>query len=51
MKHLYPRKKIFIVTSIRKMLHMQMEIKNLREYYDVYVQRETSLLADVFENF
>ena len=28
-----------------------MEIKNLREYYDVYVQRETSLLADVFENF
>ena len=27
------------------------EIKNLREYYDLYVQSDTFLLPDVFKNF
>ena len=34
-----------------KRVFKDFEIKNLREYYDFYVQSDTLLLADVFENF
>ena len=35
------------VQKVRKVF----KIKNLGEYHDLYVQSDTSLLADVFENF
>ena len=33
-----------------KRVYNDFKIKNLREYYDLYVQSKTFLLADVFEN-
>ena len=35
----------------RKRVCKDFEIKNSGEYHDLYVQNDTLLLADVFENF
>ena len=39
------------ITRIQKRVCKDFEIKDLREYHDLYVQSDTLLLADVFENF
>ena len=45
MKHSYLKNMSFTVTQ------KDFETENLREYNDLYVQRDTLLLGDVFENF
>ena len=35
----------------RKRVCKDFDIKNLGKYHDLYLQRNTSLLADVFDNF
>ena len=60
MKHHYLKNTIFIVAmenitdadySHTKRVCKDFEIKHLGEYHDLYAQRNTLLLADVFENF
>ena len=40
-----------IARTQKELVCKYFEIKNLGEYYDLYVQSATFLLADVFENF
>ena len=37
--------------SMQRTVWKEFEIKNLREYHDLYVQIDTSLIDDVFETF
>ena len=39
------------IMCTQKRVCKDFEVKNLGEYHDLYVQRDTLLLADVFENF
>ena len=59
-KYHYLRNKIFTVTYAWHILLIRItgtrnckdfKIKNLHEHHDLYFQRNTSLLANVFENF
>ena len=62
-KHHYPKRKIMFYNHLNtedftdadyahvKRVCRDFEIKNLGEYHDLYVQSETLLLGDVFENF
>ena len=47
-------KNLFTANYIKKTLLMNLlfeEFKSLGDYYDLYVQSDTLMLADVFENF
>ena len=55
MKHHYLKNKIFTVRNAaythRRRVSKCFEMKNLAKYHDMYVQSDTLLSVDVFENF
>ena len=48
--NLMQQKISLIVTHVQKIFE-ELKLKNLGDYHDLYVQSDTLLLADVFENF
>ena len=40
-----------LIIGTWKKVYKEFKSKNLRDYHDLYVQSDTLLLADVFENF
>ena len=40
-----------MITNMQKKVSDTSEIKNLAEYLDLYLQSDTLLLADVYEEF
>ena len=55
MKHLYLKKKIFTVTDAdyahAERVCKDLEVKNVREYHDFYIESNTLLFVDIFEDF
>ena len=55
MKHLYLKKKIFTVTDAdyahAERVCKDLEVKNVREYHDLYVESNTLLFIDIFDDF
>ena len=55
MKHHYLKKKIFTVTDAdyahAERFCKDLEVKNVREYHDLYVESNTLLFVDIFEDF
>ena len=40
-----------LIIGIKKKLYKEFNNKNLGEYHELYIQSDTLLVADVFENF
>ena len=54
-KHHYLKKKIFTVTdadyAYAERVCKDLEVKNVREYHDLYVESNTLLFIDIFDDF
>ena len=48
---LHEKEDFYSYLNMEKIVCKDFKIKKLREYHDLYVQSNTLLLADVFQNF